>query len=170
MQPQRRQPTRLPRPWDSPGKNTGVGCHFLLQCMKVKSEREIAQLCPTLSDPLDCSLPGSSVHGSFQARVLEWMIQVHLSACGYSTVPASFVEKLILFPLNCLGIIIKNPLTVNARMSCWALSSVPRIHTSILILVHHLKLFRNFGIGSESPPTLFFFRMVFATLDFFVSI
>ena len=66
------QPTRLPRPWDSPGKNTGVSCHVLLQCMKVKSEREVAQLCPTLSDPLDCSLPGSSIHGIFQARVLEW--------------------------------------------------------------------------------------------------
>ena len=66
------QPTRLHRPWDSPGKNTGVGCHFLLQCMKVKSEREVAQLCPTLSDPMDYSLPGSSIHGIFQARVLEW--------------------------------------------------------------------------------------------------
>ena len=61
-----------PRPRDSPGKNTGVGCHFLLQCMKVKSEREVAQSCPTLSDPMDCSLPGSSVHGISQARVLEW--------------------------------------------------------------------------------------------------
>ena len=69
----RRQPTRLRRPWDSPGKNTGVGCHFLLQCMKVKSESEIAQSCPTLSDPMDCNLPGSSVHGIFQMRVLEWV-------------------------------------------------------------------------------------------------
>ena len=60
--------TRLPSPWDSPGKNTGVGCHFLLQCMKVKSEREVAQSCPTLSDPIDCSLPGSSIHGIFQAK------------------------------------------------------------------------------------------------------
>ena len=63
---------RLPRPWDSPGKNTGVGCRFLLQCMKVKSESEVAQSCLTLSDPVGCSLPGSSVHGIFQARVLEW--------------------------------------------------------------------------------------------------
>ena len=70
--PHRWQLTRLPSPWDSPGKNTGVGCHFLLQCMKVKSESEVAQSCPTLSDPMDCSLPGSSVHGIFQARVLEW--------------------------------------------------------------------------------------------------
>ena len=65
-------PPRLPRPWDSPGKNTGVGCHCLLQCMKVKSESEVTQSCPTLSDPMDWSLPGSSVHGIFQARVLEW--------------------------------------------------------------------------------------------------
>ena len=64
--------TRLPCPWDSPGKNTGVGCYFLLQCVKVKSESEVAQSCLTLSDPMDCSLPGSSVHGIFQARVLEW--------------------------------------------------------------------------------------------------
>ena len=61
-----------PRPWDSPGKNTGVGCHVLLQCMKVKSESEVAQSCSTLSDPMDCSPPGSSIHGIFQARVLEW--------------------------------------------------------------------------------------------------
>ena len=71
VRPHRRQPTRLPRPWDSPGKITGVGYHFLLQCMKVKSESEVAELCPTLSDPMVCSLPGSSVHGIFQARVLE---------------------------------------------------------------------------------------------------
>ena len=108
---QRRQPTRFPHPWDSPGKNTGVGCHVLLQCMKVKSlsrvrllatpwtaayqappsmgfskqeywsglpfpspmhESEVAQSCPTLGDPMDCSLPGSSIHGILQARVLEW--------------------------------------------------------------------------------------------------
>ena len=72
VQPHRWQPTRLPRPWDSPGKNTGVGCHFLLQCMKVKSESEVAQSCLTLCDPMDCSPPGSSIHGIFQARVLEW--------------------------------------------------------------------------------------------------
>ena len=70
--PHRWQPTRLPHPWDSPGKNTGVGCHFLLQCMKVKSESEVAQSCPTLRNPMDCSPSGSSVHGIFQARVLEW--------------------------------------------------------------------------------------------------
>ena len=65
-------PPGFPLPWDSPGKNTGVGCHFLLECMKVKSESEVVQSCLTLSNPMDCSLPGSCVHGIFQARVLEW--------------------------------------------------------------------------------------------------
>ena len=73
VRPHRRQPTRLPHPWDSPGKNTGVGCHFLLQCMKVKSQSEVAQSSLTLMDPMDCNLAGSSVHGIFQARVLEWV-------------------------------------------------------------------------------------------------
>ena len=83
VRPHRRQPTRLPHPWDSPGKNTGVGCHFLLQCKKVKSESEVAQSCPTLSDSMDCSLPGSSIHGIFQARVLEsgaiafWLLPIY---------------------------------------------------------------------------------------------
>ena len=72
VRPHRWHPTRLPHPWDSPSKNTGVGCHFLLQCMQVKSESEVAQSCPTLSNPMDCSPPGSSLRGIFQARVLEW--------------------------------------------------------------------------------------------------
>ena len=72
VRPHRRQPTRLCCPWDSLGKNTGVGCHFLLQCLKLKSESEVAQSCPTLSDPMNCSPPGSFIHGVFQARVLEW--------------------------------------------------------------------------------------------------
>ena len=72
VRPHRWQPARLPRPWDSPGKNTGVGCHFLLQCMKVKSESEVSQSCLTLSDSMDCSPPGFSIHEILQARVLEW--------------------------------------------------------------------------------------------------
>ena len=81
--PHRGQPTRLLCPWDSPGKNTGVGCHFLLQCMKVKGESKVAQLCPILSDPMDCSLPGSSVHGIFQARVLQWVATAFSPWCPY---------------------------------------------------------------------------------------
>ena len=83
MRPHRRQPARLRHPWDSPGKNTRVGCHFLLQCMKVKGESEVAQSYPTLSDPMDCSLPGSSVHGIFQARVLEWGAIAFSKICVY---------------------------------------------------------------------------------------
>ena len=89
VRPHRRQPTRPPRPWDSPGKNTGVGCHFLLQCMKVKSESEVAESCPTLSNPMDCSPPGSSIHGIFQARVLEW------GAIAFSSIGASLVAQVV---------------------------------------------------------------------------
>ena len=89
VRPHRQQPTRLPCPWDSPGKNTGVGCHFLLQCMKVKSEREVAQSCLTLGDSMDCSPPGSSVHGIFQARVPEW------GAIAFSVSKAYFYLKCI---------------------------------------------------------------------------
>ena len=72
LQPHGLQPARLLHPWDFPDKNTGVGCHFLLQCMKVKSEDEVTQSCLTLSDPMDCSLPGFSIHGISQTRILEW--------------------------------------------------------------------------------------------------
>ena len=89
VRPHRRQSTRLPRPWDSPGKNTGVGCHVLLQCMKVKSESEVTQSSPTLSDPMDGSLPGSSVHGIFQARVLEWGAIAFSEAASYNPELAS---------------------------------------------------------------------------------
>ena len=89
VRPHRRQPTGLPCPWDSPGKNTGVGCHFLLQCMKVKSQSEVAQSCQTLCDPIDCSLPGSSIHRIFQAGVLEWGA-IAFSADGCEVVSFSF--------------------------------------------------------------------------------
>ena len=73
VRPHRRQPPRLPRPWDSPGESTGAGCHYLLQCMTVKGEREVAQPCPTLREPMGCSPPGSSAPGILQARALEWV-------------------------------------------------------------------------------------------------
>ena len=92
VRPHRQKPTRLPHPWDSPGKNTGVGCHFPLQCMKVKSEKEAAQSCLTPRDPMDCSLPGSSVHGIFQARVLEW------GAIAFSPSTATEVYLNVVFP------------------------------------------------------------------------
>ena len=89
VRPHRQQPTRLPRPWDSPGKDTGVGCHFLLQCMKVKSESEVAWSCLTLSDPMDYSPPGSSVHGIFQAKVLEWVAIAFSNTVQFSSVQFS---------------------------------------------------------------------------------
>ena len=96
LRPHRQQPTRLPRPWNSPGKNTGVGCHFLLQCMEVKNESEVTQSWPTLSDPMDCSLPGSSIHGIFQARVLEW----GAIAFSYSTLAPHETDSLLENPSN----------------------------------------------------------------------
>jgi len=101
--PRRRQPTRLPRPWDSPGKNTGVGCHFLLQCMKVKSQSKVAQSCPTLSDPMDCGLPGSFIHGIFQARVLQWgatAFSVNYMYKSSNTTQSFFISLKILCPLS----------------------------------------------------------------------
>ena len=91
LRPHRQKPTRLPHPWDSPSKNTGVGCHFLLQCMKVKSESEVAQ-CPTLRDPMECCLPGSSIHGIFQVRVLEW-VAIAFSFCTPSATAAKSLQS-----------------------------------------------------------------------------
>ena len=90
MRPHRQRPSRLRRPWDCPGKNTGVSCHFLLQCRKVKSESEVTQSCLTLRNPTDCSLPGSSVHGIFQARVLEWGAIAFSKSHGKKTEKLSF--------------------------------------------------------------------------------
>ena len=101
VRPHRRQPIRLLYPWDSTGKNTGVGCHFLLQCMKVKSESGVAQSCQTLREPMDCSLPGSSAHGIFQARVLEWV------AIAFSI----NVYKYIQFPFVCS----QSPIAINTQ-------------------------------------------------------
>ena len=92
MRPQRWQPIRLPVPWDSPGKNTRVGCHFLLQCMKVKSESEVAQSCLTLRDPMDCSPPGSSVPGILQATVLEWAMPSPIALVNNPPVSAGDVR------------------------------------------------------------------------------
>merc|ERR1719295_826701 len=109
--PHRRQPTRLLCPWDSPGKNTGVGCHFLLQCMKVKSESEVAQLCLTLRDPIDCSPPGSSIHGIFQARVLEWVAiafsddqpRQHIKSRDITLSTKVCLDKAMVFPVVMYG-------------------------------------------------------------------
>ena len=88
--------TAAHRPWDSVGKNTGVGWHFFLQCMKVKSESEVTQSCLTLCDPMDCSLPGSSIHGIFQARALEWgAIAFSASSCYTRSKNKQFVSPMV---------------------------------------------------------------------------
>ena len=125
------QPTRLPRPWDSPGKNTGVGCHFLLQCMKVKSESGVAQLCPTPSDPMDCSLPGSSVHGICQARALEW------GAIAFSAGKNTGVQY---------QAIMKNNLKKKTYMNIYSVISIQlRVYVYICqyITAVHLKLIQH---------------------------
>ena len=101
VRPHRRQPTRLRRPWDSPGENTKVDCHFLLQCMKVKSESEVVQSCPTLCDRMDCSLPGSSAHGIFQARVLDW------GAIAFSNWTQMKEEQIVNLMEDCVNILNK---------------------------------------------------------------
>ena len=101
LQSHRQQPTRLPHSWDSPGKNNRVGRHFLLQCMKVKSESEVAQLCPTVRDPMDCSLPGSSIHGIFQARVVEW-VAIAFSATWLKSILCFITLFLFLSLVICL--------------------------------------------------------------------
>ena len=98
--PHRRQPTSLTHPWDSPGKNTGVGCHFLLQCMRVKSESGVDQSCLILNDPMDCSPPGSSIHGIFQTRVLEW---VAIAFSVFPCIPPLIITLNLFIPVNTKG-------------------------------------------------------------------
>ena len=104
VRPHRWQPTRLLHPWDSPGKNTGVGCHSLLQCMKAKSQSKVTQSCPTPSDPMDCSPPDSSIHGTFQARVLEWgaiAFSMLAELASLKRFPKEFQLNLIERPESC---------------------------------------------------------------------
>ena len=135
VQPQRQEPTGSPVP-DSPGKNTGVGCHFFLQCMKVKSEIEATQLCPTLSEPMGCSLPGSSIHGIFQARVLEWGAIV-VSVCQSQTPSLSLTPP---YPF------LSKPTSLfTAFETCFSLVSVSRHASGSLLFprlfTHHTPVF-----------------------------
>ena len=119
VRPHRRQPIRLPRPWDSPGKDTGVGCHFPLQCIKVKSENEVAQSCLTLRDPMDCSLPGSSIHRIFQARVPEWgtiaFSGSYSRCCLFTLFVVSFVVQKLLSLIRSLFIFVFISITLGDR-------------------------------------------------------
>ena len=138
VRPHRRQPARLPRPWDSPGKNTGVGCHLLLQWMKVKSESEVAQWCLTLCDPMDCSPPGSSIHGIFQARVLEW------GAIAFS-------KKLLLLSLIFFYLLQSFPITQSlCRHSSNLINSI--LNMTQEWLLYSLSLMLLLYFRPSSPP------------------
>ena len=135
VRPHRQQLTRLHHPWDSPGKNTGVDCHFLLQCMKVESESEVTQSCPTLRDPMDCSLPGSSAHGIFQARVLEW------GAKTTALTRWTFVDKVmsLLFNMLC-RLVISFPTKSKHILISWLQSPSTVIFSSVQSH-SHVRLF-----------------------------
>ena len=145
VRPQRRQPTRLPLPWDSPGKNTGVGCHFLPQCAKVKSESEVAQSCPTLSNPMDSSLPSSSVHGIFQARVLEW------GAIAFSNLP-TYHHKRVRIQIKATNSNVRSPITISCTLDkesdlsniCFTFRAyhLPDTFSSALQILGHLNIKR----------------------------
>ena len=135
VRPQRWQPSRLPRPWDSPGKNTGVGCHFLPQCMKVKSESEVAQSCPTLCDPKDCSLPGSSVHGFSRQEYWSGVPLPSPMIMLLTTISLLFLSINICQCTYCVKNTVSGTwnLPVNRTdktLSCWSLYSVRRLVNS----------------------------------------
>ena len=125
------QPTRLPRPWDSLGKNTGVDCHFLLQCMKGKSQSEVAQSCLTLSDPMDCSLPGSSVHGIPQAGILEGVsIPFFRRSSHYMAAAAKSLSRVLLCATPWTAAYQAPPSLGFSRLEYWSrvpLPSLPRL-------------------------------------------
>ena len=135
VRPHRWQPNRLPRPWDSPGKNTGVGCHFLLQCMKVKSESEVTRSCPTLRNPMDCSPPGFSVHGIFQARVMEWGAIAFSTLLCYPSLNSSTNAR-----LHSKRLFVLSYTTCCSQLRCWdhhliiSISDLPSDHHSLSLV------------------------------------
>ena len=126
VRPHRWQASRLSHPWDSPSKNTGVGCHGLLQCMKGKREREVAQSCLTLPDPMDCSLPGSSAHGIFQARGLEW------AAIAFS-VQRHFALKISLNP-GTSALCSENSGFAETRRYLWSISPPTQTQSASIVI------------------------------------
>ena len=137
VRPHRQQPTRLPRPWDSPGKNTGVGCHFLPQCMKVKSESEVAQSCLTLSNPMDHSLPGSSVLGNFQARILEW---VAISFSRGSSQPRDRIHVLYLLHWQADSLPLSHQGSPSSEIE--TLNKIGQIVNSVFLLLSAFQMLR----------------------------
>ena len=133
VQPHRRQPTRLPRPWDSPGKNTGVGCHFLLQHTKVKIESEVTQSCLTPSNPMDCSTPGPSVHGIFQTSTGVGCHCLLLSHCYKSLFPRWESPSTLPPRMPSNTVLVSGPAAGAAQILIWSYSCVflPPVSTAI---------------------------------------
>ena len=144
VRPHRRQPTRLPRPWDSSGKNTGVGCHFL-QCMTVKSESEVTQTCPTLSDPMDCNLPGSSIHGIFQARVLEWVAIAFSISWSQYEANSSLNSKTL--PISTPPQDIRVLATVQYCTDVWIICSTVRMRSHLFLSLKKQEFLSNWVDG-----------------------
>ena len=181
VRPHREQLTRLPCPWDSPGKNTGVGCHFLVQC--VKSKTEVIQSCLTLSDPMDCSLLGSSVHGIFQAKALEWLsIAFRLLLIQYvcsNKFLSSYWQYIVSSPFHCsLGIWvhhthwIKNlkPLLLaeNTELGFWVLLFSSSLFTNCFRYVSISECLNEDNVTKKKGATLtrFIGKYISGTWDF----
>ena len=145
------QPTRLPRLSDSPGKNTGVDCHFLLQCMEVKSESDVAQSCLTLRDPMDCSLPGSSVHGIFQAGVLEWgAIAFSGSHTTVYKIYSTYTQHRELYSVPCEDLCVLSLSPISLFTTPWAIA-------------HQAPLSMEFSRQDTGAGCHFLFQEIFPT-------
>ena len=165
MRPHRRQPTRLPRPWDSPGKNTGEGCHVLLQCMKVKSESEVAQSWPTLSDPMDCSLPGSSITPqNYSNKPIIFSCRRQVSSTPVTTKPWSMLvysvpeynplECCTGTPLDSFGVLHRETLQCSPPLKLWV--NVAKMFLPILYVgnLDFMCLAILYFLGQGIPPML----------------
>ena len=166
--PHRQQPIRLLCPLDSPSKNTGVGCHFLLQCMRVKSESEVTQSCLTLCDPMDCSLPGSSVQGIFQARVLEW---VAISFSNAPNIGAPQYTRQALTDIkgeidsNTIVGDFNTPLTPMDRSSKHKINKETHILNDTLDKMDLIDIFRTFHSNAEEYTFFSSARGTFSRID-----
>ena len=157
--PHRRQPTRLPCPWDSPGKNTGVGCRFLLQCMKVKSESEVTQSCPTLRDPMDCSLPSATIHGIFQARVLEWGAITFSNNCPrqpemscWPVINSPYVVEATTHPKRAWLSSLSSSFQSAVTESCWSFASNCSLEIQVLCHLTRCPLLPNWPLFIPPDP------------------
>ena len=155
MRPHRQQPTRLPRPWDSPGKNTGVDCHFLLQCMKVKSQSEVTQSCLTLSDPMDCSPRDILNHPKPSSGILRDRILPPTWLSGFSSVQSLSCVRLFVTPWTAAH---QAFLSITNSWSLSKLASIESVMPSNHLILCHplLLLLQSFPASGSFPVSQFF--------------